>query len=57
MRTTYARTIDEAFGPYSSQLAPLVSKHDPMPTADKIVTAISVAALLAVAVMAIFGVI
>lgn len=57
MRTTFPRSLNEAFGPYSSQLAPLVERIDPMPTSDKIVTAISVAGLLAVAVMAIFGVI
>ena len=57
MQTTrkHPRTLEEAFGPY--QRPGLVEHYDPMPRADRIVTAISIVGLLAVAVMAIVGVI
>jgi hypothetical protein len=45
------RDLTSAFGPYASAHF----EADPMPTSDKIVLAVSLIALVAVAVMAIVG--
>lgn len=59
MQTTrkYPRTLDEAFGPYASKLAPLTERYDPMPKADKIVTVGSCVLAIVVLALAVFGVI
>ena len=49
----YPRTLEEAFGPY--QRHGLVEQHDPMPKADKIVTAIGLAAAITLVLLAAVG--
>jgi hypothetical protein len=53
----YPRTLEEAFGPYARELAPLVERSDPMPTADKIVTVFSAITLVGVIGALVLGVI
>ena len=49
----YPRSLEEAFGPYQRQ--GLVEYQDPMPAADKLVTATSIIGLAVVGVFALVG--
>lgn len=52
-RDSFPRTLEQAFGPY--QRHGLVEKHEPMPTADKIIVAVGAVALLALLVFIVLG--
>lgn len=53
----YPRTLNEAFGPYANELAPLVERYDPMPMADRLVTVFSGITLVGVIIALVLGVI
>lgn len=53
----HPRTLNEAFGPYSTELAPLREEYDRMPVPDAIVIAISAVGGLALFAMICFGIV
>jgi hypothetical protein len=50
----YARTLQEAFGPYANG-SQLQTETDPMPKADKIVLVVSLIAAIALVAMTLVG--
>lgn len=51
----YPRTLNEAYGPYATELAPLRERYDPMPAEDKLVVVGSVIGFAAFGLMILMG--